>query len=242
MNPAEYERMYTLEDHYWWFVSRRALIVDRLKAASLPLNATLLDVGCGTGANAVALQSFGRVIGADISPIALQLSRRRGLTHLLCCPAQQLPLRSECVDAIVATDLLEHLPDDNAALREFRRVLRPGGVAVVTVPAFRMLWGRHDVALMHHRRYRLHELREKAETAGFQVLWCSYMVGLLFPAAALARLCARRLLDGHAPVAQIPRIPRWMNRLLIGVQQLEIRLLHRMRLPFGVSVIMVLRR
>lgn len=242
MNPAEYERMYALEDHYWWFVSRRALIIDRLQKAALPQHSVILDVGCGTGANAMALQTLGRVIGADISSIALQLSRRRGLSHLLQCPAQQLPLRAERVDVVVATDLLEHLPDDGAALREFHRVLRPGGVAVITVPAFRMLWGRHDVALMHHRRYRLQELHERAVSAGFRVEWSSYVVALLFPAAALARLCARRLLDGHAPVAQIPRIPRWMNRMLIGIQRLETAWLHRVRLPFGVSVVMVLRR
>src|SRR4051794_37695370 len=146
MNPAEYERMFDNEDHYWWFVSRRELVVETVRRLPMPRAPRLVDVGCGTGATAEALHRFGIVTGVDMSPMALECCRRRGLERLMQGVAEALPLADDSADVLVATDILEHLDDDLAALREFHRVLRPGGHAVITVPAYRMLWSEHDEA------------------------------------------------------------------------------------------------
>src|SRR5579871_2593313 len=130
MNAAEYERMYRLEDSYWWFVGRHRLIESLLRthygAPGAPSDAplrTILDVGCGTGAMSVRLARWGRVVSADFSPLALQFSRKRGVKHLIGADAMHLPFGAEKFDLLVAMDMLEHLPDDHAALCEFYRVL-----------------------------------------------------------------------------------------------------------------------
>jgi SAM-dependent methyltransferase len=243
MNPAEYERMFAHEDHNWWFVSRRELVarlIGRL-AAGRP-NSLIVDVGCGTGATASLLGQFGRVVGIDFSPLALGPCRERGISQLVAARAEQLPIEGGVADALVATDLIEHLDDDVAALREFRRVLKPGGVAVVTVPAYQMLWGEHDEALMHRRRYTTGSMRRAAEAAGFQTDELNHALCFLFP-LALGRLAGRsRRPVNRPPEAQVARVPAPINRALIGLQRFESRVADRIRLPFGLSVVAVLRR
>src|SRR4051794_40297350 len=101
MNPAEYERMYHNEDHYWWFVSRRELIVEIVRHLPMPAESRLVDVGCGTGATAAALHRFGIVTGVDMSPLALECCRRRGLERLMQGVAEALPLADASADVIV---------------------------------------------------------------------------------------------------------------------------------------------
>ena len=241
MNPAEYARMFENEDHYWWFVSRRELVidlVDRLRFSGSPL---ILDIGCGTGATASALSRFGRVVGLDFSPLALAACTQRGLAELLRSRAESIPLASGCADVIVATDILEHLEDDVAALREFHRVLRPGGYAVITVPAYQFLWSEHDVALMHKRRYVSRQLAERSLRAGFHQVRLGHALCLLFP-LALGRLLKRRPDQGKAPQAQIQPLPPWVNTALVRLQRCEAALSRRIRLPWGLSVVAVIQK
>jgi SAM-dependent methyltransferase len=243
MNLPEYERMFRNEDHYWWFVSRRELVVDLV--ARLPLDRArlpvIVDLGCGTGATAAALDRFGQVIGIDFSPLALECCGRRALTCLARARAESIPLQDACVDAIVATDVLEHIDDDAATLAEFFRILKPGGHAVITVPAYRFLWSEHDEALMHKRRYRSRTLRARAFAAGFRVRLSSYALCFLFP-LALGRLIKPRPASHRPPQAQVKPVPPWLNAALVRFQRLETRLLHFVRLPWGLSVVAVLHK
>jgi SAM-dependent methyltransferase len=241
MNPAEYERMFHNEDHYWWFVSRRELVVSMVRRLPLPDAPRLVDVGCGTGATAAALEPFGVVTGVDMSPMALKCCRQRGLDRLLQGVAEALPLADASADVIVATDILEHLDNDLAALREFHRVLRPGGYAVITVPAYRMLWSEHDEALMHRRRYVAGELGRRVGAAGFETVKLSYALAFLLP-LALTRLLKRRPRPGKVPEAQLLRVPAPLNAALIGFQRIETALLRRVSLPWGLSVLAVIRK
>lgn len=242
MNPAEYERMYRFEDHYWWFVSRRELVDSLVEHLQLPSRPIIVDVGCGTGATALLLQRHGTVIGVDISPLALSWSRQRGLSNLLLAAAERLPILRDSADVVVATDILEHLDDDIAVLREFYRILKPGGYVIVTVPAYRILWSEHDLALMHRRRYVARVLAKRGRLAGFEITHLTYALFFLFPLALVMRLLKRKPSQHKEPEVQLPPLPSWLNRLLIRLQRIETSLLHRCRFPWGVSVVAVLRK
>ena len=248
MNTAEYERMYRLEDSYWWFVGRHRLIESLLRAYYGPPDNTastlrLLDIGCGTGAMSARLARWGKVVSADFSPLALQFSRRRGLHNLVGADAMNLPFQPNQFDALVAMDMLEHLPDDNAALREFHRVLKPGGRVFATVPAYMHLWSEHDVALMHHRRYIRAELAERFAAAGFEVEKLSHTMTTLYPIVALQRrLNKNKPKSEGEPKAAMPEFPAPVNSLLTGILSAENALAKRCNFPFGVTILCIARK
>ncbi|MBI5707608.1 MAG: class I SAM-dependent methyltransferase [Armatimonadetes bacterium] len=296
MNPAEYDRMYALENRYWWFVARRRLAMGLLTDFGLrisdcgysdeivttrsrespnwpdpaqsdlslidtstsdndqnpqspignpqsairnPKSIRVLDLGCGTGAVLEELAHFGSYVGLDMSGQALEYCRQRGLTRLAIGKGEALPFSTGSFDAIVALDVFEHIENDQAAMNEALRVLKPGGILVLSVPAFKALWGPHDVALMHFRRYRSPELRAKLRSAGFQIELLSYSVFFLFPLVVLIRFFERRKPNAEA---SLPAVPEWLNRALVKLQNLEAKLLRRVTLPWGSSLIAVGRK
>ena len=247
MNTAEYERMYRLEDSYWWFVGRHKLIESLLRSAygapdNPESNLRLLDIGCGTGAMSARLARWGKVVSADFSPLALQFSRRRGLHHLVGADAMNLPFQPNQFDVLVAMDMLEHLPDDNAALREFYRVLKPGGRVFATVPAYMHLWSDHDVALMHHRRYLRPELAERFGAAGFTVEKLSHTMSLLYPVVAAQRRFKGKSPASDSPQAAMPQFPAPVNAALTGLLSAENALAQRLNFPFGVTILCIARK
>ena len=241
MNSEEYERMYRLEDSYWWFVGRHNLVLTFLK--DLYPNRTdlsILDIGCGTGAMSEKLAPFGRVVSADFSSLALQFSRRRSLSRLCTADAMRLPFRDDSFDVIVALDILEHLPDDEAALAEFQRVLSPGGRVIATVPAYRSLWSGHDVALMHFRRYVSREVKERFTKARLKIEKLSYAMTLLYPVAWLVRRLGA--LRKSEPRATLLPVPGFANQLLVRLLAGENAIIRRISLPFGLSVFCIAER
>ncbi|MCS6777664.1 MAG: class I SAM-dependent methyltransferase [Chloroherpetonaceae bacterium] len=244
MNVAEYERMYRLEDTYWWFVARHRLIQAILRQHyGIPRASCdqrlLLDVGCGTGAMSCYLSQWGKVVSADFSHLALQFSAQRGLKHLVGADAMRLPFRAATFDAIIALDLLEHLPDDRAALCEFHRVLKPDGMVCALVPAYPHLWSEHDIALMHHRRYVRRELGERFISAGFQIQKLSHTMTLLYPVVALQRRLLARKTPRIPPQAAMPCFPEPVNAALTWIVTAENALARRLNFPFGVSILCV---
>jgi len=249
MNTAEYERMYHLEDSYWWYVGRHCLVESILRSrfgAPSPLadpERTILDVGCGTGAMSVRLTKWGRLVSADYSPLALQFSQRRGIPNLIRADAMKLPLAGAQFDVLIAMDMLEHLPDDKAALAEFYRVLKPGGLLIATVPAYPHLWSEHDVAAMHFRRYLRPELLERVRSAGFRVEKLSHTMTTLYPIVALQRrLSARRPHDSQNPRTSIPIFPAPINFGLKKLLSVENSVAQRVNLPFGVTLLTVAKK
>lgn len=155
MDAAEIQRLAEYEEWYWWHRARQTIVTTLLRR-HLPEGVPsrrVLDVGCGAGATSLVLREFGTVLGVDFGVEAATAARGRGLQSA-CMDAGHLGVRDESFDIVVALDVLEHLDDDVAAARELRRVLKPGGLLLVTVPAYRWLWSDHDVALGHRRRYR----------------------------------------------------------------------------------------
>src|SRR5213080_880241 len=106
MNAEEYERMYRLEDSYWWFVGRHDLVLTFLRNVYRDRNdLAILDIGCGTGAMSQKLGRFGSVVSADFSPLALEFCRRRGLNRLCSADAMRLPFQDNSFDTIVSLDI-----------------------------------------------------------------------------------------------------------------------------------------
>jgi len=244
MRPSELETMYRLEDTYWWFVARRELVMALVRRfASAPGPLTILDVGCGTGATLKELSSLGQAIGLDLAEDALSFCRSRCRTHLARGSAESLPFASNTLDLVTVLDVLEHLEDDGTALREIARVLRPGGEAVLTVPAFPMLWSEHDEALDHKRRYRARSFRRLIAQAGLQVEFLSHAIFLVFAPTVAFRLVQRWMRDpGRRPQTALISLPGWCNQLLVRVLRLEGKVLVRAPLPIGVSLVAVVRK
>jgi SAM-dependent methyltransferase len=239
MNVDEYPRMRQAEDHYWWFVSRRRLALALLDRYG-PGAKRVLDVGSGTGALLGALQARGWAAGLDFSPLAVQFCQERNLSNLMVGNAERIPIRPASLDAVVSLDTLEHVRDHVSAVEGIAKSLRPGGVLVLNVPAFRWLWGPHDVALMHHRRYTKREVRALLEGHGLRLEKLSYSVFLLFPLVVLIRFLDK-FRWGPAKVS-LPRVSGFSNRLLVKLQDIEARWIVAGSLPWGSSVVAVARR
>ncbi|MEU5721485.1 class I SAM-dependent methyltransferase [Micromonospora sp. NPDC047738] len=189
MDATEIRKLAALEDTHWWYRERRALLgraLRRLAAAGVrPERA--LDIGAAGGGNTRVLRAYGwRPLALEYSAAGAGLARERGLA-VIRADARHLPVPSASLGLVVAFDILEHFDEDHLAAAEIRRALRPGGTALIAVPADMRLWSAHDVAVGHVRRYDRAGLRAVVAKAGLAVdeLW-SWNV-LLRPVAAWRR-------------------------------------------------------
>jgi len=246
MQPHTYAIMREVEDTHWWFVGRRRIITSFVKQACEKLRKEgeseprILDIGCGTGGNLQVLSSFGRAEGVDISSEALHYCRARGLDNVKQGTAEILPYNDESFHLVTCLDVVEHLDDDVAGLREMRRVLNPGGLLLVFVPAFMFLWGVQDEVSHHRRRYVLPELRRKLQKASLEVERATYANITLFLPILVGRFLMR--LTGLRPASENNINVGPLNGLLGRVLGSENWWLRRSSFPFGVSIICLARR
>lgn len=237
MRAEAYAEMAALEERHWWFRGRRLVIAALLERAGVRSPVRTLDAGCGTGGNLRAFAHLGPAEGIDDAAEAVAVCHERGLTQVVRGTLDALPYEDASFGLLLATDVLEHLDDDVAALRELRRVAAPGAVLVVTVPAHPWLWSAHDEALHHRRRYRRRELLGRAGATGWRPEVVTGFNALLLPAVALSRV-ARRGGDGTDHDATPPSL----DRVLLQPMRLEGKLVARgVDLPTGVSLGLALR-
>jgi SAM-dependent methyltransferase len=245
MQPEQYPLMREQEEHHWWYRGNRAT-VRRLLARWRPAQLRWrLDAGCGTGKNLEALQGLGAPVGVDVEPRALALSRARGFDRLARASVTALPFADRSVDLVTCFEVLYHraVGDWRAAVGEFHRVLRPGGVLLLREPAFESLRGSHDAVVHGTHRFRRRELRSAVEELGFDVLRCSYQNAVTFLPALLIRTWQRRRRGSAAPpVADFHKGSRVMGAVCAAWLAVEGWLLQFTRLPFGSSVLCVARK
>jgi SAM-dependent methyltransferase len=248
-----YEDLYSKEHSHWWHVGKRSIVYGLL-GQYLPTQENkdgrlALVLGCGTGQNLELRERYGVATGTEFVEEALQFCRERGHTMLARADAVDLPFPDRTFDVATALDVIEHLDDDYAALTEMWRVMKPGGLLVVSVPAYRFLWTYWDDILGHRRRYTTTMLRRVATRAGFRVRRLSYSNALTLAPAMAVRVVksviykagARRGIPRN-PKTDFMTLPRPINNALINYYKLETRLLKRGGLPFGLSVVAVLQR
>lgn len=185
MEEAELRTLAAVEDQHWWYKERRNLLARQLRR--LPGPGLALDIGAAAGGNTRVLRACGwRPVALEYAPAAARIARERGI-DVVRGDARELPVRSGSVDLVTAFDVLEHIEEDYLAAAEVTRALRPGGTALIAVPADMALWSAHDEAVGHVRRYTREALTAIAAKAGLVVeeLW-SWNV-LLRPVVRLRR-------------------------------------------------------
>ncbi len=248
MNAREYEMMYQVEDEHWWYVGIHRLIfstLTRLHKSQGEPAWSILDAGCGTGAVAKGLRQFGRVRAIDLSGFALQFSQRRGLDgYLTQASVTQIPLPSDSSDLLTSIDVIYMVPDDNLAMAEFHRVLKPSGILIMNLPALEWLRGEHDLAINTVRRYTPKDLQSQLTRHGFTIQKMSFANSLLFPLVAPYRLMTNWLPKGgnDMPHSDVFLPSRPVNSVLRWVFQLESQIIPHVNLPIGMSLFVVARK
>jgi ubiquinone/menaquinone biosynthesis C-methylase UbiE len=234
--------MHALERNYWWFQGRLKVILAVLKQY-LPKGAetpVILDIGCGTGMLLENMRPLGRTTGLDFSTVALEYCRSHALEGLGRADVRHLPVKDNSVDVITAIDLVEHIKDDEGLLKEFYRVLKPGGIAVLSVPAHKSLWSPHDVALHHFRRYEKPEFLKLVQGAGLRPRKYTYGMATAFLPAYIVRkfkqLFGKK--DAEARTDEF-KIPGFVNAALSSIVSLEAKWMPHGDLPIGLSLLCV---
>jgi SAM-dependent methyltransferase len=226
-----------VEDLHWWYRGRRRVIAEALGRMRLPADLAILDAGCGSGRNMVDLAEFGRVTGLELADASVARARQRGVGEVVQGTLDAMPFDTACFDLAVTLDVIEHLEDDHRALAELRRVVRPGGHLLVTVPAYPRLWSQHDVVNHHFRRYTLGTLEAAARASGWRTVSSTHFNGLLLPAAVAHRGLQRLRPPADDTLSDLDRTPGRLNGLLEWPLLVEARVIATgRRIPAGLSL------
>jgi ubiquinone/menaquinone biosynthesis C-methylase UbiE len=243
MNAEEYANMDQMETAHWYYAGKRDFARGWLRRVRPPAAADLLlDCGAGTGRFAKEMEAHCRVMVLDDHEEALRLLRTRFRPdQILSLAGDRVPLPDGSLEYVTALDVLEHTPDDRAVVTEFHRLLKPGGVALVTVPASMALWSDWDVALHHFRRYSRPQLRALFPDAQWELLHVNYTNVVVYPAVWLVRRWRNWFPQKGAQVRTEDKLPApWLNAML---RWLFVRpACWRVPFPFGVSLLLVARK
>ena len=243
MKAEEFLVLYQEEETYWWHVGLRALIFTlmgryRDKIGHAGEKIRILDAGCGTGIFMKQLEKYGEIFGLDISEDALRFSGKRGIANLCLGSAAEMPFNNGVFRLITANDVLchERVKNDAAVLREFYRVLEPGGLLLLNLPAYDFLKSGHDAAVKTRHRYTKKEVQLKIRDEGFSILKATYWNTFLTLPMMGFRLFNKFNVFSKTCSSDIHPLPAVLNNILICILRFEALLLKKMNFPFGLSV------
>jgi len=243
MNAEEYANMDQMETAHWYYAGKRDFARGWLLRVRPPAAPDLLlDCGAGTGRFAQEMEAHCRVMVLDDHEEALRLLRTRFRPdQILSLAGDRVPLPDASLEYVTALDVLEHTPDDRAVVTGFHRLLKPGGVALVTVPASMALWSDWDVALHHFRRYSRPQLTALFPEAQWELLHVNYTNVAVYPAVWLVRKWRNWFPRQGGQARSEDKLPApWLNAVL---RWLFVRpAFWRVPFPFGVSLLLVARK
>ncbi len=255
-NPVAWDNELTLfheshaeHDHFIDAASRRNALGELKAFVKIP-QPVILEIGSSSGFLLPLIREKfpqGLVIGSDNFAEALVSRAKQDPSFpLLAFDVLKSPLASDCLDAIVLLDVLEHIKEDGQALAEVFRMLKPGGIAVIEVPAGPHLYGIYDEMLKHYRRYDLKTLRTQAERCGFKVLRASHLAFLLYPFFALVKKHDKKLMERGSrfkedKVAQRIVFTR-RNLFMDGIMRMEHWIGRKISYPFGIRCLLTLQK
>ncbi len=244
MEIKEYKKMYELEESHWWFISKRKLIFSFLKKYYNNYNKDrrVLDIGCGTGIILSDFGKYGTAYGIDSSEYAIKFCKLRGLKNVKKGFANSLPFRSNYFDIIGCFDVLYHknIKDDLKVLKELARVCKKDGRIFITDSACKLLLGRHDFASHARTRYGTNEIKDKLESAGFEIEKLSYYNFFLFPFVLLIRKLS--LVFNWNRKTDIKKENFLVNEILKFIMSIERILIKFVDFPVGVSLFCIARK
>ena len=244
MQQHTYAIMDRVEDKHWWFVGRRAILESFVrgivaKVGSQMSSIRILDVGCGTGANLEMLSQFGEAEGVDVSDDALEFCRGKGL-NVQKGLAEKLPYEDGAFDVTTALDVVEHLDDDVAGLKEMFRVTKSGGYSLIFVPAFMWLWGVQDDISHHRIRYTKSQIIERLGKAGYSIERATYANWTFFAPILAGRTLMK--LTGIKPESENNVNVSALNGVFGRIFSSERFWLKNFNFPFGVSIVVVAKK
>jgi SAM-dependent methyltransferase len=241
MERAEYATMFRVEETHWWYSALHRLIFQMLEAELPDWRAKeIVDVGCGTGAILKQLGNPEKNMGIDLAPEAISFCRQRGLNNVRQGDIHALPFADASFDAVICSSVLYHqwVSDVGGAVQEMHRILRPGGVLLINVPAFPFLHSAHDEAVMTARRFRKREIRQLLQKQNFKIRRLTYWTTFLFPLAIAARTLGGSRMGRDFESAGAS----FSQRVFARIMALELRLLRNISLPVGVALLAVARK
>jgi SAM-dependent methyltransferase len=238
MERSAYAEMAAIDEGHWWYRARRRIVAQMIiRYVKLAKGATIAEIGCGTGSNLPMLELFGHVTAVEPDAQArLYAAKRSNAIVVQGRLPNELPLIDKSLDLAVMLDVLEHVEDHVSALKAVAAKLKPGGRFLLTVPAIPALWSPHDEEHHHKRRYTAKSLRKVMHQAGLKIEMMSYFNTLLFPLIAgvrwLKNLTGSKAVDTGMPSA-------FMNKVLEGIFAFERKLIGRLPMPVGVSIVVI---
>lgn len=233
------KKYHELERQHFWFKGRRHFITQFLK--KYPRDIKILDVGCSSGLLLQDLNQIGfsksNLFGVDISDKAINICQKNGFKNTFVMDGQT-PVLNINFDFIVASDCLEHLKDDDLALKNWYKLLKENGTALIFVPAYMFLWSDHDEVNQHYRRYTKKQLTQKLKSNGFIIKQSGFWNFFLFTPIAIIRLLLKLKPTSRVKKDNLYQLPLF-NKLFINLLKLENFLLKYIALPIGVSAFCV---
>lgn len=239
MEKQVYHDMIKGQENHWWFKARRKILNSILKKYIPSGKIKIFEIGCGTGGNFPMLKKFGDVFAMEMNEFASKYAAAAtGLDVRIGWLPDNIPF-NEKFDVICMFDVLEHIKDDKSALQEIQKLLNPGGIVILTVPAHQWLYGSHDRMHYHHRRYSTKVLKKIIFNFNMKILRLSHFNFLLFPLIILARLIDIMMKPEESTGYSIPNTI--LNKLLYTIFSLEKYLINRITFPFGASIFAILK-